>query len=575
MVSLRIFDADMHEVEGELVAPIQITMVANWSAESGCVFWDSVSEAWSTRGVRYVGAGDQIGTVVCETTHLSLFAVIVAEFKLIFACSNAAVLTRRSFDNALNNLSVPRPAALLYVGALLGCCLTTLIAAWHDWRNKKKLAWSEDIFLTRCEECKSLSAKFTEDIKFLLTSILKCKLTTLILDKCVLVLAANSSGVHMHDVPLFLRLSQAQAMDMHTKSMQPSATVSTRWFHEKVTVFGAEIQDHAENSITTFVSSSNILRRWWVIFKITHPWMSLFQLSVKTTAAIRAMLLSSHLLGGLFVNALLFEQVAKNTALLEDIDPRCVVDGPGATILRNICLGICSSLIGVVPLLIIGLLQRRDFMYDEKWDEQRRWKQIRTWALFDLLTWLLGVLYIAVASVFVLLFAANVNELTAMCWCVSAATLLVKQLLVTPMVSSGFCATWISSHLLRRGSLDEMSSKCFQDLMRIGGANEEEFWDIHQRRIEAIVNIQRFFRKRKARRLQRVFTGRTSRPRTSECRASDPEAEQQAHVQLPQEFYEPEMPRRCDAYVASICSVTWLPELCSGSKASAAVCERL
>ncbi|OLP78164.1 Actin-fragmin kinase [Symbiodinium microadriaticum] len=95
---LSMFNAEgMPLVAASLPEPLQLTLAPDASNDTTCVFWNETLQRWSTEGVtRVQGRGREL---VCETTHLSIFAGIegfLTEVVLSFQCNNALLLFSRS-----------------------------------------------------------------------------------------------------------------------------------------------------------------------------------------------------------------------------------------------------------------------------------------------------------------------------------------------------------------------------------------------------------------------------------------------------------------------------------------------
>lgn len=74
----------------DLVEPIQLTLVSDGSQPATCAYLDEETNKWSTAGVSLVSV--QNGTIICATSHLSIFGAILQSAFAALACSNAAAI---------------------------------------------------------------------------------------------------------------------------------------------------------------------------------------------------------------------------------------------------------------------------------------------------------------------------------------------------------------------------------------------------------------------------------------------------------------------------------------------------
>lgn len=124
----------------DLVQPIQFTLAASDGGQSAdCAFWDEELNEWSRTGVSLVSI--QNGTIVCATTHLSVFGAILKSIIAALACSNAAAIF--SLQGLRNLTSRPWAyevsAILNWAMLLLGMCLLGL-ARQQDNKYEEPLA---------------------------------------------------------------------------------------------------------------------------------------------------------------------------------------------------------------------------------------------------------------------------------------------------------------------------------------------------------------------------------------------------------------------------------------------------
>eukprot|EP00933_Yihiella_yeosuensis_P055539 TRINITY_DN5436_c0_g2_i2.p1 TRINITY_DN5436_c0_g2~~TRINITY_DN5436_c0_g2_i2.p1 ORF type:complete len:819 (+),score=169.54 TRINITY_DN5436_c0_g2_i2:185-2458(+) len=90
-VSISLFDSNGKPIKVQLEEPMLLTMQSKDSANLSCGYFDEDTKAWSNRGVRKMPrqGGDNQTNLVCETTHLTIFAALLNAFLSTLKCSNA------------------------------------------------------------------------------------------------------------------------------------------------------------------------------------------------------------------------------------------------------------------------------------------------------------------------------------------------------------------------------------------------------------------------------------------------------------------------------------------------------
>eukprot|EP00929_Paragymnodinium_shiwhaense_P080238 TRINITY_DN4182_c0_g1_i2.p1 TRINITY_DN4182_c0_g1~~TRINITY_DN4182_c0_g1_i2.p1 ORF type:complete len:2314 (-),score=424.53 TRINITY_DN4182_c0_g1_i2:378-7319(-) len=99
-LSVSLFAEDGTALQGvQLQEPIVLTLLPSGAEDLSCAYWDTKEKKWSSRGVKRIFNGSipagQLQPVVCETTHLSIFAAVkgVLEKAMIsMRCSNIGTL---------------------------------------------------------------------------------------------------------------------------------------------------------------------------------------------------------------------------------------------------------------------------------------------------------------------------------------------------------------------------------------------------------------------------------------------------------------------------------------------------
>ena len=128
-------------INGTLNASINFTIpITHANATDGvtCVYWDEQQDRWSSQGVATLSVAD--GFVQCSTTHLSLFAAIVAAVVTTLVCSNAAgIFSVQGLQSLLEwHWAVQAPALVQWITLLVGLCLL-LVAKHMDQRYMERV----------------------------------------------------------------------------------------------------------------------------------------------------------------------------------------------------------------------------------------------------------------------------------------------------------------------------------------------------------------------------------------------------------------------------------------------------
>lgn len=107
----------------DLVEPIQLTLVSDGSQPATCAYLDEQTKKWSTEGVSLVSV--QNGTIICATSHLSIFGAILKSAFAALACSNAAaIFSEKGLRSLGSRLWIFEWSAILnWITLLLGASL--------------------------------------------------------------------------------------------------------------------------------------------------------------------------------------------------------------------------------------------------------------------------------------------------------------------------------------------------------------------------------------------------------------------------------------------------------------------
>eukprot|EP00930_Biecheleria_cincta_P052139 TRINITY_DN3737_c0_g1_i8.p1 TRINITY_DN3737_c0_g1~~TRINITY_DN3737_c0_g1_i8.p1 ORF type:complete len:1114 (+),score=209.77 TRINITY_DN3737_c0_g1_i8:1152-4493(+) len=138
-VSINIRDLSGNLIHVTFQEPLNISMGANASGKFECSFWNETLNTWSTEGV--VAVSSQDGSIVCATTHLSLFGA----FDVSALTSAVTCLTLDMFgnlDKLVRGAWIPNVGAIAFFVALLSHIALALLGCHRDRQN----AHSRDYF---------------------------------------------------------------------------------------------------------------------------------------------------------------------------------------------------------------------------------------------------------------------------------------------------------------------------------------------------------------------------------------------------------------------------------------------
>jgi len=116
-------------------------------------------------------------------------------------------------------------------------------------------------------------------------------------------------------------------------------------------------------------------------------------------------------------------------------DPE-VCAAPAIPVVKVIASGIMSTVVSQVSTIIVTALQKRQFVFAEKWSEEAIRKRIQLWKLLDVVVGLLLISYLAFSILFVLLFLANVSDIDRLMWVLSATIVFINSWLLCPFITS-------------------------------------------------------------------------------------------------------------------------------------------
>eukprot|EP00747_Dinoflagellata_sp_TGD_P058547 gnl/TRDRNA2_/TRDRNA2_151172_c4_seq1.p1 gnl/TRDRNA2_/TRDRNA2_151172_c4~~gnl/TRDRNA2_/TRDRNA2_151172_c4_seq1.p1 ORF type:complete len:402 (-),score=66.10 gnl/TRDRNA2_/TRDRNA2_151172_c4_seq1:42-1247(-) len=236
---------------------------------------------------------------------------------------------------------------------------------------------------------------------------------------CARMYLAHKKHILIDDVDVIMQLS----------SFNWSSSESQKDLAEFALIY--ELHEAAPSMLESFVKRKTSFHRFRIIFMAVHPVLSTRSYSITTSRATRAMFFMSQITSAWFLIALFFE--ASKLAVPAADPDLCKKTSGFAFIVRNVCIGLLSSLIANIPLWIMQLTMGRRFVYDDHWDEHKRAGYLWWWRLEDKVRWFCGMSNICCCITFVLIFHAQVSSEAQLDWCQGAVAVLVREFCLKPV----------------------------------------------------------------------------------------------------------------------------------------------
>lgn len=429
-------------LEGPLPEPVNLTLPVNRSIGVSCAYWDDAIGNWSHVGVRVVGRLNN--AVVCETTHLSVFAAVlsaavdaaITELTEFLACSNADVFSLKALKRLSSSDGFARPTTGFLMALLLLFITVLMLAEKHDAHTRKKLGWDKKQLVTSDEE-------FDFDKK----SFMKLVRGPRSLGRFITTLSAEHVAAHEHGVVNANELKWAHALQMTAAGPASPA--------DKSQGTGTTIQETISRRMNRMM-----VRDVPVLFQALHPWLSLRSFSVSLPASSRTMLVIAKCLGALTTSALFFERTAKSSAPFDEMGEDCEPEGVWHSLFRSILTGVVASLLSAVPTAALAALRKRPLLFKKDGNDKVLARQILIFRIKACVFLSIIVVYICLCVLFLLCFASGVNSTVELSWLVSALTIMLKQMFVGPL-QMALIYTAIASAYLATQRGDPSSSKEF------------------------------------------------------------------------------------------------------------------
>lgn len=430
-MSVSLFDANGSALTMRLAEPIEITLQGEANDSAACVYWDREAGLWSSQGVeRVFPAGSSAGltSIVCSTTHLSIFAAVqrdvVSVVKHTFDCKAEIFYFSFVHLQGLGSNSGwwrQLPASLLG-GATVVCMVAALLAVHMDFRFGK-MQWVRET-LSRTED------NLDNDI---VTSQQPTNLTCWprhgILMYCVQNQHALRAGVDVESLSLSMQTCSA-VTSIDALPLETPLQISAQKLAEELDLYYS-----ASRAVCSF-TVANWMMRAVLLFAALHPWNA-FRKSLFTPRIAEILLAVAKLVGPLALNV--FSLQHADILMVEQSWLSC---WQKQAILRPALACAASCLLG--ELAIASFRYLRHFDHASLGSDVKR---VRRWRLRVKLFWTLLVTYLTGSLAILLAFLATMPEAAGLTWLYSAIFNVSLQMLVWPVLVALALASLVTTSL--------------------------------------------------------------------------------------------------------------------------------
>jgi hypothetical protein len=476
---------------------LKIPFEGNGTDTRVCQYYDEVNENWTDYGCSAENTSTR-EELHCACNHLStfggMFGALLDAFGSALMCSNADILSADGLSRIAKGTWWYEPGALVVFSFVFTFVGILVMAIRLDKKNAAGTGvhspWNDEMFFTTDNGCvppkESLrDLLFGEDgtlmvlkdeiqaamrlakTRHSVIGILVHKAFVVANLKVTRVQASQTLGMDEKDFRLMKKMTKKRdkiskkkaniLKRQNSKELQmPDGTGSIESLGESSQQVGdqsmglqsADSHCHHQQAFNDRVSNVNnafvfqaVARKngegtvgalWGKALHATHPVGQVTQFSMISPRSIRAVLLWAKVFGAMMVSALFFGSTAKDASA----DPECTPGSPMEALMMTIVVGILSSMLSAIPLFIMGMLHRRDFIHVPSLDDPIVAKTLAGWRSKDKVLWLLASCYIAFTILFLLAFLANASTFDATTWLMSAAISILKEVVLVPIFIS-------------------------------------------------------------------------------------------------------------------------------------------
>lgn len=446
-MSVSLFDENGSALTMHLAEPIEITLQGEANDSAVCVYWDREAGLWSSQGVeRVFPEGSSAGptSIVCSTTHLSIFAAVQRDvFSVVkHTLDCKAEIFSFSFvqlQSLGNNSSWWRqlPGTMLG-GATLICMVAALIAVHMDCRYGKMQWVRETLSRTDSLACDTATPRQPTNMT--------CWPRHGILMYCVQNQHALRAGADVQSLSLSMQTSSA-VTNMDASPSETPLQISAKKLAEELDLYSS-----ASRAVVSF-TGANWMMRVVLLFAALHPWNA-FRKSLFTPRIAEILLSVAKLVGPLAMNVFSLQH-----AEFLMVELSWLTCWQKQAILRPAMACAFSCMLGEVAIA--------SFRYLRQYDHSSlgsNIKQVRRWRLRVKLFWTLLVTYLTGSLAILLAFLATLPEAAGLTWLYSALFNIALQMAVWPLLLALGLASLVKTSLQHsKGQHSKGADACMQE----------------------------------------------------------------------------------------------------------------
>jgi len=454
--------------------PISIALSASHGAGQECGYWDTDAGIWSRNGLTS-RVNNVSGQVVCDTLHLTMFGSIARQVHTVLVCSSWDVLTTEGLEALGRGDWWYYPGSIVVYVLVIAHLALFAVAAKNDYKSG---AYSQGrkLFLTNLDGYDSVRQSCCTSLKQIICDQWKqfclgarrachrCRVgyapishflefvLVIILTICIQTSCASEHWVDQRDVRKHTKstkrirdriarkeseqsvskLEDQSSSGIGIEMRHSSSHISTEDLHGRDAVVQDWLEQHMETYYKDGFSGMGFGRHVYIFFIALQPWSSITQDSIYVPSTLRVLILSARIFGALVLAGLFFGPIS-GSATSNTSDPQCEDADPMENFGRAVQVGIISSLISGIPLLILIALRNRSIVYVADSDESKRQALRHLWLFQDSLFWILGSIYTGVCILFLLSFCANVTLNSHWEWLIAGCFSLFKMAVLFPL----------------------------------------------------------------------------------------------------------------------------------------------